>query len=174
MSSKKRVKCRVCGQFFSPNPETENIEWILRSKGYYYHKECWDKYTDIYTDKTDGEWLDLILYLITHNLHSLYNFQQIERQCYNMMRDGKTMKGIYFACRWYFIIQKNAFQRKYGIGIIPYVYDEACAYWVEQEEKKKELQKQLEQRKELNNQPIKVVIQSKPKEKKKPTAEPKM
>ena len=173
MSTNKIVKCRVCGKPLSLNPETENIEWILRSKGYYYHKGCWDEYMDIYADKTDEEWLDLIFYLITHGLHcGTYNYQQIARQCENMVRNGKTMKGIYFACRWIFLIEKKTFEPKYGLGLIPYVYEDACNYWVEQEKKKESLQKQIEMKKKLETAPAKVIIQSKPKKAKKPTAEP--
>lgn len=89
-----------------------------------------------------------------------------------MVREGKTMKGIYFACRWIFFIEKKTFEPKYGLGLIPYVYEDACNYWVEQEKKKENLQKQIEMKKKLETAPAKVIIQSKPKKAKKPTAEP--
>ncbi len=124
--------CRLCKQELTGQ---EGIDYIMRSKGYYYHKTCWEKYNNMDVPKTDDEWFDLIFEIITKDCHSTYNFFQIKSQCAKMIAEGKTMKGIYFTAYWYFVLQKKEYKPEYGLGIIPYVYDQSTNYWLERQRK---------------------------------------
>lgn len=124
--------CRICKQ------ELEGelgVDYIMRSKGWYYHKSCWEQYTNQDVPKTDEEWFDLLFEIITKDCHSDYNYYQIKNQCAKMVADGKTMKGIYFTAYWYFVLEKKDYKPEYGLGIIPYVYDQSVNYWSERQQK---------------------------------------
>jgi hypothetical protein len=45
------------------------------------------------------------------------------------------MKGIYFTAYWYFVLEKKDYKPEYGLGIIPYVYDQSVNYWSERQRK---------------------------------------
>ena len=56
-----------------------------------------------------------------------------------------TNKGILFTLKYFYDIKHNDWDKGHGgIGIVPYVYQEACSYWVEQERKKKGIVAEIE------------------------------
>jgi len=134
---RQNVHCRICKKEINRDLEKEGVDWIMRSEGWYYHKSCWETYAKQSIPKTDEEWFDLLFYIITNDLHSSYNYFQIKSQCEKMKAEGKTMKGIYFTTYWYFVLQKKEYKPEYGLGIIPYVYDQSIEYWAEREKKEK-------------------------------------
>lgn len=145
----KVFTCRFCKKPFIAKEEDMGNTWFLRSQGYAYHIDCWNKLRNIHMEKNSDEWFDLIFDLIVRDLHSTYNFFLIKRQCEKMLESGKTMKGIYFTCYWYFVVQGKEYQPKFGIGIIPYVYDQSIQYWSIQQEKEKDLLVEIENLKRI-------------------------
>lgn len=140
----KLYTCRYCNKQFNADPEKKNQEWVARSQNYYYHKKCWEEFINNTKDKNSEQWQDLTYYIITHLLKSSYNFHQIERQFKNFQHEGMTAKGIYFAVYWYFVIKQNPWTSKYGIGIVPHIYEDSKNYWYEQEDKKQGIMQQIE------------------------------
>jgi hypothetical protein len=125
--------------------EEEGITWVSRSKGWSYHIDCWNEHIDSNKEKSAADWFDLIFDLITRELHSSYDYHKIKAQADNFCNKGNlTMKGIYFTCYYFFIVKKQAYEPKYGIGIVPHIYEDASAYWLEQERKKNGIMKEIE------------------------------
>lgn len=145
----KQYICRLCHKIIEK--KDQNI--IKRSEKYYYHKECFDNFVNMYTIKTDNEWKDLIFYLIKNLLKKDYNFFQIEKQINKMLNNNNfTVKGIYYSLYWFYIINNNQYNEKYGIGIVPYIYDQALQYWVDVDNKQKDILKQMNKIKDnINN-----------------------
>lgn len=140
----KIYKCRHCGEEIHCTPTDENKVWVKRSQGYYYHKKCWDEFLDTTKEKNDKEWQDLLFVIITHECHGEYEYHQVIRQFQNFLNKNMTAKGIYFTAYYHFVLKKNPWEKKYGIGIIPLVYSQANDYWIEQENKNKGIMQQIE------------------------------
>lgn len=139
----KTYLCRVCGKRFVAKEEEREITWHERSKGYYYHMTCWNEYIKQDFAVNNKDYKDLVFYLINNELHQEYNYYQISTQFDKMIKDGKTGKGIYFTCYWYFIVCKKEYKPEFGIGIIPYVYDQSVEYWTEQESRKRGIMNEI-------------------------------
>ena len=89
------------------------------------------------------------------------------------LKKNMTAKGIYFSLRYYYDIQKAPRNKaKGGIGIVPYVYDEGCSYWVERERREKGICERITQQLRLRAEAerkrgIKTQTKQTPKKKKK-------
>lgn len=129
----KKYHCRDCKKVIIADPELKGKEWFERSRGYYYCKDCYEKFKQMgYRAKgNDDDYLDRIIYIITHDLKQEYNFFQIKTQYRQYLESGLTGKGIYLSFVYYFILMKNEFEPKYGIGIIKCIYSNAQSYWEE-------------------------------------------
>ena len=157
MAPKHTVTCRICKQAFNADSERENDFWIMPSRNFYYHKECYENWK-ISKNHTDGEWFGLIFDLIARDLKGKYNYAMITAQLKKQVNQRMTPKGIYFTLYWHFIIKKQEWKPEYGIGIVPHIYKEATSYWIEKESKTSGICEQLksiaEQR--MNTKPIEV------------------
>jgi len=119
MASKPLVTCKYCGVKF--NRESE--EWVKISTRYA-HKECHDR---AQADKA-------ALRMVTDLIQSLYypakpDWGLIGTQLKKYLNDGMTYMGMYYTLTYFFVIQKNDIHSGAGIGIIPYVYQKAKAYY---------------------------------------------
>lgn len=132
--------CRYCKKQIN---EGKKEEFIQRSQGYFYHSECWKTFTDPTRKKSDEEWLDLLFKLITHDIHGSYNYHQVKRQFENMLADGLTAKGIYFTFYWHHLIKKQEWQSKFGIGLIPHLYQDSIRYWSQIELRRRGILEQI-------------------------------
>lgn len=131
------LTCRKCHKQFLAKEEEKGITWVERSRGYNYHKECWDNYTDKTQAHEEEEWLDLIFDLIKRELHQDYDYFKIKAQAEAFVTKGDySMKGIYYTLYWFFIVNKSEYKKEFGIGIIPHIYERSLLYWQEQEDKK--------------------------------------
>ena len=70
----------------------------------------------------------------------------IEAQINKFVKENKcTIKGIFFTLKYFYQIKGNPWEKGHGgIGIVPYVFEDAKAYWIAQEQKKRGFLKQLE------------------------------
>lgn len=158
----KIYKCRYCNKEIEADPEKYGVTWIMRSRNYYYHKECFDKFIDKTENKDDYKWFDLIFFLFKNELHSTYNFFQIKAQAEKMVSEkGYTMKGIYYTLYYQYVIKKQPYDPKYGIGIVPYIYEDSIFYWNEQIKKQLDILEQIRHQQELK------IIKIRPKKRKK-------
>lgn len=138
------LTCRKCHKQFEAKEEDKDIKWIERSKNYYYHIDCWNEFIDIYRDKNSAEWLDLIYDLFSRELHEEYDYFKIQAQAKKFVENNvATMKGIYYSLYWFYVIKKNKYSKDYGIGIIPYIYNDSTKYWIEQEEKRNGIMQEI-------------------------------
>ena len=138
------VKCRACGKYFEAKSNKENIDWVMPSRNYYYHKPCYYNWKNL-KKRPDNDWVDMIYDLLARDIKVSYNWFQIENQRKNFIeKHSFTNKGIYFTLYWYFYNKKQPWKQEYGIGIVPYIYEEATNYWITQERKTKGIVKQIE------------------------------
>ena len=115
----KKVICKYCGEAF----DREREEWIKVSTRYA-HKSCYEK--------AQSEAADLRK--VTDLIKSLYYPKEpdwgiIGSQLKRYKDEGKTYIGMYYTLTYFFVIKGNDIHRSAGVGIIPYAYDKARAYY---------------------------------------------
>lgn len=122
-------ECRICHEQI----DKEKDDWIKPVNNYYYHKKC---YQDWKQSKPliDAEWKPFIYDFISRDLKQSYNYHMIEAQLKKFLKENMTMKGIYFALKYFYEVKHNNWDKgNGGIGIVPYIYKESCTYWATQE-----------------------------------------
>ena len=144
--AKHIVMCRLCKKYF----DTEVLEpdqWVMPSKNYYYHIQCYKDWKDTGTNKGDDDWSLLIYDFLARDLKVNYNYHMCEAQRQKFIKENKcTNKGIYFTLKYFYEIKHNSWDKSNGgIGIVPYVYKEATEYWTDQEWKKRGFMQAIEQ-----------------------------
>ena len=166
------LTCRKCHKQFVAKDEEKGITWHERSRGYNYHMECWQEFINKNNDRNDEAWFDLIVDLITRELHEDYDYFKIKAQADGYVsKGGYSMKGIYFTLYWFFLIHKGEYKKEFGIAIVPHVYEQSSAYWLEQENKRSGIMDEIEKIKRIEAAEGRK-IQVRKKKKKAPTAEP--
>lgn len=119
-----RVKCLFCEQYFDRN-KIPNVKIGNR----YAHKECYDAQSEetLQNKKDEGQFFSFVKKIYGTD----YNYKMIETQAKRMMKDyGYTWSGMAGTLYWFYIINKGSIEDgNGGIGIIPYVYDEAKKYF---------------------------------------------
>lgn len=115
----KKVKCKFCQQEF----DRELTEFVKVSTRYA-HRDCYEQ-----AQQQAAE-----LRKVTDLIKSLYypkepNWNIIGSQLQRYHDEGKTYMGMYYTLTYFFTIQGNDIHKGAGIGIIPYVYDKAKAYY---------------------------------------------
>lgn len=131
-------KCRRCGKLIA------EIDLYRQSTNYFYHEKCWKEIQSSTLEPNDVAWKVRMYELITKELHKKYNFYQIEKQCDKMVQEGKTLKGIYYTFFYTFILKGVEFDPKYGVGLLPFKYEEAIPYWISRFKQEKDIQQQVE------------------------------
>lgn len=162
------VTCRVCKKQF----DTESLsikEWIKPRNRLYYHTKCYDDWKNgkdkITTANNDIEfWYDAIVDFLYFVKKIDLDFAKFQNQWKSFTAAGKNMtpKGIYFSVLYYYDIMKgNPEKSQGGIGIIPYIYNDAAKYWVEEENRRvgtiDSIIKQIEER---ANRPTQKIIKA--------------
>ena len=61
-------KCRICCLTFNRSPETKDITWVMRQKGWYYHKECFEKRCQEIRELRDNDTADSLKDITWHYL----------------------------------------------------------------------------------------------------------
>ncbi|WP_252241540.1 hypothetical protein [Clostridium sp. ZBS18] len=119
MAKATHSKCTLCGDKFLTQ------EMIVRT-GKKYCKEC-----IIVKDKENEDWSILYEYI-----KELYNLEKLPilfvTQMNKYRKDEKcplTSIGMYYTLKYYYEILENKIDKEKGLGIIPYYYDKAKAYY---------------------------------------------
>ena len=139
--------CREC----HVEIDKEKDDWIMPSKNYYYHRTCYETWK-ARMPETDDDWVPRIYDFLARDLKVSYNYFMCEQQRKKFGKDYKiNNKGIYFTLKYFYEIKGNAWEKGHGgLGIVPYVFEDAKAYWVAQERQRhgfmKELEEQIKQR----------------------------
>lgn len=157
----RAVKCRYCGQTF----KKEEVDWIMPSKNFYYHTNCWlqkektKKQVGVQTVATDEQWYKYTKDFLKKDLKIYCNWPKITTQRSSLKKKGFTDKGIYLSlCYYYNVMKGDPEKAEGGIGIVPYIYEEAEKYWREQYKKQKTILESLEKQKEQMENREEIVI----------------
>lgn len=128
------AECRICHKPIDKN----KTDWIMPSRNYYYHKECYDSWKNAARPE-DEDWIPMIYDLLGKEMKVSYNYFLCETQRKKFIKENKfTNKGIYFTLKYFYEIKKNPWDKGHGgIGIVPYTYKESTDYWINQENKKR-------------------------------------
>ena len=131
------VHCRVCKQAIDRQNETG---WIMPATKQYYHEKCYadwvEKKDDLHAKASDNEWFEALKYYLSHVIKAPVDYKKVTSQWRNFLKQNKTAKGIYFAIRYFYDVQKGDKDKSCGgIGIVSSIYDDSRAYWYDREEK---------------------------------------
>lgn len=128
MASKKKtapVKCLYCGQTFSRDLE----EYVQVNSRRYAHKICYDRHnSELSQEQRDLEALNTYIKKL-FNIDTLGVRIQKQIQSYH---DDKnfTYSGILKSLTYFFQVKGNSIDKANGgIGIVPYVYEDARNYY---------------------------------------------
>ena len=136
--AKHLVTCRCCKQKFDAQPEGKDKDWIMPSKNWYYHLTCYNdwakKKNDVHSQADDDLWFGAMWDYLAKDIKIGPNFMKVKSQWDNFIKKGQTPKGIYFCIRYFYEVKKGDPKKSDGgIGIIPYIYQEGAAYWMNKE-----------------------------------------
>ena len=95
MKKYQPVKCRICGQLIDRNIEQENVDWIMPSTKYFYHKSCYENWKQG-TPENDDAYISFIYDYISRDLKVKYDYYMCEAQRQKFIKDKMTNKGIFF------------------------------------------------------------------------------
>jgi predicted DNA binding protein len=133
------VQCRLCKVRF----DTEKEPFTLIGKKSYYHQECYTawvkKRNDAKVNEDEDFWKESVIDYLYRDVKMLMDFSKIENQWKNFTKPDRKMtpKGIYFALRYYYEVQKGDKEKALGgIGIVANIYSDAARYWTELENRK--------------------------------------
>lgn len=133
------IQCRLCRNKF----DTEKEEFVLVGKKSYYHKDCYDKW--IMTRNQAGAsgdadfWKESVIDYLYRDVKMSIDFVKLDSQWNSFIKPGREMtpKGIYFALRYHFDVQKGDKEKALGgIGIVPSIYKDSAKYWTDLENRK--------------------------------------
>ncbi len=128
MASKRKlspVKCLYCGKTF--NRELE--EYVQVNKVRYAHKVCYDQHTASITQEERD------LMALKNYIKKLFNVETISPRIHKQIEDyhnnrNYTYSGILKSLTYFFQIKGNSIEKANGgIGIVPYVYEDARNYY---------------------------------------------
>ncbi|MCF8001665.1 MAG: hypothetical protein K9K76_07415 [Halanaerobiales bacterium] len=129
-----KVKCPVCEERFYK----KDVDFIKKGRRYY-HKDCLQKVEDK-QDANSLVYKEELFNLIKELFNIDYPTPRIIKQIKSFKNKGYTYFGMKKTLEYFFNLQDNSIKKaRGGIGIIPYVYDEASEYY-----KKIKLSKQSE------------------------------
>lgn len=112
-----KVKCLICGEYFDKDKEAS-----VKVKNRYVHEKC-------YEETEEGQRYKLENYILT-----LFNIEKIspliKKQIDNYHNEKQyAYLGILFTLKYFFEIQNGDVTKAKGIGIVPYVYEDAKKYY---------------------------------------------
>lgn len=121
-----KVKCYFCNAIFDADKE-EHVKVNARR---YAHKSCAENQNkEILQEQKDK---DLFYEYVKKIYGKNYNFMLINKQAENFIKQyGYTWSGMAGTLHWFYDINHGSIEEGHGgIGIIPYVYDQAKEYFL--------------------------------------------
>ncbi len=115
------VKCPACGK---PNEKETVVNY--KKNGRYYCKEC---YEALLKKKEEGKSDYNKLYDYILELYKKPPTKQMLKQIKDYIRDDMTYYGVMMSLKYFHEYMENPIDDTKGIGIVPYVYDEAEGYF---------------------------------------------
>lgn len=128
MASKKKlpqVKCPYCGKYFYRDLE----EYVQINKTRYAHKACYDRHNaELTQEERDKN-------VLLNFIKKLFDIQVVPEKINRQIKDYHenkeyTYSGIYKSLVWFYQIKGHSIEKANGgIGIVPYVYEDARNYY---------------------------------------------
>ena len=138
-------ECRICHMPIDKVRQKENVDWIMPSRNYYFHKVCYETWKA--QPATEDDWVKMIYDFLARDIKVSYDYHKCKAQIEKFWKENKiNPKGIYFTLKYFYEIKGNSWEKGHGgLGIVPYVFADAKAYWIEQERKKRGFMAAVEQ-----------------------------
>ncbi len=115
-----KVKCFYCEEYF--DRDTTKFQKVGRR---YAHLTCHGNIEEGYTKASILNYATEIL-----GQEKGFSYARITKQIDKLILEGKTLSGIYMTLKYWYEVQKNSTSKSNGgIGIVPYVYQDAKEYW---------------------------------------------
>jgi hypothetical protein len=123
--AKHIVKCFYCTEDFDANQE----EFVMVNSRRYAHKTCYDK-VQLGKNQEEKDYEALIAY-IKQKFELNTISAKISKQIANYRKDYNfTYSGMLKALIWWFDVKHNTLEKTNGgIGILPYIYNDAKTYY---------------------------------------------
>lgn len=120
--AKAIVKCLYCGEQFDRN-STECVHIGRR----YAHIQCKENHDKNLTQEDKDE---IELYEYIKQLYGKqYNYILIKKQVETFYKQGYSFNGMKLSLKWFYEIKHHSTEESNGIGIIPYVFNDAKKYF---------------------------------------------
>ena len=139
-----KVKCPICGKIF----DRDIVECVQIAARRYAHKTCINQDEKNLTQDVVDK--DNFYQCIKQIYGKDYNYQLINHQAEEYIQlYNYTWTGMEKALRWFYILNQGSIEDSHGgVGIIPYIYDEAKQYYYElyltqEKNKEKELRPEV-------------------------------
>lgn len=155
MASLGMLHCRTCGCDIDREKLTKGKDWFERAKNWNYCKTCWENFTRKRRKAASGEavrdedanpgteefedelefWFEASFDYLKQTARIKPNYLKFQSQYKNFLSQGMRPKGIYYSIRYWYETKSNLSydQEKAradgGCGIVPYIYNEAVAWW---------------------------------------------
>lgn len=115
-------------------------DYCMARANRYAHKKCYEK-----NHSPDEDFISRIYFYLKSEVHITYDYTQCEKQrVYFVTKLGYTNEGIYNSLRYFYGVKKASPDKSSNrIGIVPYVYEEAQAYYKNIENKQKLIKKEI-------------------------------
>lgn len=154
------VHCRSCKERIN---KLKQDDWVNPSNRVYYHKICYENFLKQKDDVTamgeEGVWHEALLYYLSHVVKVKIDYKKLNSQWKNYLKQNKTAKGIYFAIKYYYEVQRGDKDKSLGgIGIVASIYDESKEYWYGKEEGDKGLCQRIEEQIKQQLEAEKVIL----------------
>jgi hypothetical protein len=176
MAKRPLVQCRICKGKIDRDGQKD---WCMPQEKWYYHIACYDDFAkkrgaikegDIHIEVDDDMWKGAVYDYLKRDLKISLDFRKFTSQWNNLLKTGKTAKGIYFTLRYFYEIEKGDVSKsENGIGIVFKTYEKGTCYWGERNLRDKGICARIEaQIMQAAEQKVHIIRQA-PKVVKKPT-----
>lgn len=123
MAKKHMVKCPICGKQFDAGAEP-----FIKIKTRYAHEACYQAKEN--SKSEDEKEKDKLFAYIEKTFGSTANYAYINKQLADYLKQGYTYRSIRKTLVYWYDIKHNSIEKSNGgIGIVPYIYQNALTYW---------------------------------------------
>lgn len=120
------IKCSKCGQLFDIGHDDPKAYWVGNG---YACPNCLKRKKKV-QNMSDDELIAEIHSFAKKILGDTYIKSKVDKQIKENLADGRKLTGILGTLKYWYEIRDNDIENANGgIGIVPYVYQEASEYW---------------------------------------------
>lgn len=138
--------CFYCHEYI----DIETEPYCMARVNRYAHQKCYEE-----NFKVDDEFVDQLYGLLTE-MNINYNFRMCESQRKKFLKDkGYSNEGIYLTLKYFLQVKGGDLSKSYGgIGIVPFLYDEAKIYYTELAKAQRQIKKEVKTQKQQERKKI--------------------